>query len=203
MGRGCGRQSSYWWRRRCPRPAARPRPSARWTTRFPARRQSVRSPAPASRAPQPLSYAPHQTDPISHRADVRRRQQRIAEVAELIHVASLLHDDVLDNATTRRASAPLPAPTSTRRGRPSDLPAHPAARGTTYPQSRRGLRALNIEVGNKLAILAGDFLLARASVRRVPTPRGPAWCHPPPGAARIARCPDSPEPRRAPASLLF
>lgn len=31
--------------------------------------------------------------------------------------------------------------------------------------NRRGLRALNIEVGNKLAILAGDFLLARASVR--------------------------------------
>ena len=34
-------------------------------------------------------------------ADVRRRQQRVAEVAELIHVASLLHDDVLDNASTR------------------------------------------------------------------------------------------------------
>ena len=50
-------------------------------------------------------------------------------MAELIHVASLLHDDVLDNAATRR-----------------------------------GLKALNIEVGNKLAILAGDFLLARASV---------------------------------------
>jgi geranyl diphosphate synthase len=60
---------------------------------------------------------------------VRRRQQRLAEVTELIHVASLLHDDVLDNAATRR-----------------------------------GLRALNIEMGNKLAILAGDFLLARASV---------------------------------------
>ena len=61
--------------------------------------------------------------------DVRRRQQRLAEIAEMIHVASLLHDDVLDNAATRR-----------------------------------GLRALNLEVGNKLAILAGDFLLARASV---------------------------------------
>ena len=60
---------------------------------------------------------------------MRRRQQRLAEVTELIHVASLLHDDVLDNAATRR-----------------------------------GLRALNIEMGNKLAILAGDFLLARASV---------------------------------------
>ena len=27
------------------------------------------------------------------------------------------------------------------------------------------MKALNIEVGNKLAILAGDFLLARASAR--------------------------------------
>lgn len=61
--------------------------------------------------------------------DTRRRQQRLAEITELIHVASLLHDDVLDSAATRR-----------------------------------GLRALNLEVGNKLAILAGDFLLARASV---------------------------------------
>lgn len=62
-------------------------------------------------------------------AEVRRRQQRIAEVAEMIHVASLLHDDVIDTAATRR-----------------------------------GLQALNITMGNKLAILAGDYLLARASV---------------------------------------
>eukprot|EP00879_Flechtneria_rotunda_P009884 GHRR01010336.1.p1 GENE.GHRR01010336.1~~GHRR01010336.1.p1 ORF type:complete len:386 (+),score=125.20 GHRR01010336.1:1145-2302(+) len=59
----------------------------------------------------------------------RRRQQRIAEIAELIHVASLLHDDVLDDAATRR-----------------------------------GISSLNAQAGNKLAILAGDFLLARASV---------------------------------------
>ena len=60
---------------------------------------------------------------------MRRRQQRIAEIAEMIHVASLLHDDVLDDASTRR-----------------------------------GVLSLNASVGNKLAILAGDFLLARASV---------------------------------------
>ena len=47
----------------------------------------------------------------------------------MIHVASLLHDDVIDNAETRR-----------------------------------GLKSLNSFLGNKLAILAGDFLLARASV---------------------------------------
>lgn len=61
--------------------------------------------------------------------EARRRQQRIAEIAELIHVASLLHDDVIDDA-----------------------------------DSRRGKPALNLVLGNKLAILAGDFLLARASM---------------------------------------
>lgn len=67
--------------------------------------------------------------PAEHPSEMRRRQQRIAEVAELIHVASLLHDDVIDDAATRR-----------------------------------GVNSLNAIMGNKTAILAGDFLLARASV---------------------------------------
>ncbi|MFQ6660994.1 hypothetical protein Gotur_029302 [Gossypium turneri] len=61
------------------------------------------------------------------RTDLRTRQQRIAEIAEMIHVASLLHDDVLDDADTRR-----------------------------------GVGSLNAVMGNKLAVLAGDFLLSRA-----------------------------------------
>lgn len=78
--------------------------------------------------------APHfltiDESPVNHRpTEPRRRQQRIAEITEMIHVASLLHDDVIDNAETRR-----------------------------------GLKALNSTMGNKIAILAGDFLLARASV---------------------------------------
>lgn len=56
-------------------------------------------------------------------------QRRLAEIVELIHTASLLHDDVIDTSTTRR-SAP----------------------------------SANIEFGNKMAVLAGDFLLGRASV---------------------------------------
>lgn len=56
-------------------------------------------------------------------------QQRLAEITEMIHAASLLHDDVIDNAETRR-------------GAPSG----------------------NLAFGNKMAILAGDFLLGRASV---------------------------------------
>ena len=56
-------------------------------------------------------------------------QRRLAEITEMIHVASLLHDDVIDASATRRSS-----------------PSAPAA------------------FGNKLSILGGDFLLARASL---------------------------------------
>ncbi|KAE9607799.1 putative all-trans-nonaprenyl-diphosphate synthase (geranylgeranyl-diphosphate specific) [Lupinus albus] len=62
-------------------------------------------------------------------ADLRSRQQCIAEITEMIHVASLLHDDVLDDADTRR-----------------------------------GIGSLNVVMGNKLSVLAGDFLLSRACV---------------------------------------
>ncbi|KAK2992941.1 hypothetical protein RJ640_009450 [Escallonia rubra] len=61
--------------------------------------------------------------------ELRTRQQCIAEITEMIHVASLLHDDVLDDADTRR-----------------------------------GIGSLNFVMGNKLAVLAGDFLLSRACV---------------------------------------
>ncbi|XWS12323.1 hypothetical protein CRYUN_Cryun37aG0079900 [Craigia yunnanensis] len=61
------------------------------------------------------------------RTELRRRQQLIAEITEMIHVASLIHDDVLDDADIRR-----------------------------------GIGSLNFVVGNKLAVLAGDFLLFRA-----------------------------------------
>ncbi|XP_034709652.1 solanesyl diphosphate synthase 3, chloroplastic/mitochondrial-like [Vitis riparia] len=61
--------------------------------------------------------------------ELRTRQQCIAEITEMIHVASLLHDDVLDDAETRR-----------------------------------GIGSLNIMMGNKVAVLAGDFLLSRACV---------------------------------------
>jgi geranylgeranyl pyrophosphate synthase len=56
-------------------------------------------------------------------------QRRLAEITELIHTASLLHDDVIDSADVRR-----------------------------------GVGSVNKVFGNKLAVLAGDFLLARASV---------------------------------------
>lgn len=83
----------------------------------------------AERPPDKHCHEVDLSPPSSYSPDLRRRQQRLAEISETIHVASLLHDDVLDDATTRR-----------------------------------GVAALNINVGNKVAILAGDYLLARASV---------------------------------------
>lgn len=63
---------------------------------------------------------------LSH---ILKSQRRLAEITEMIHTASLFHDDVIDDADTRR-------------GQPA---AHRA-------------------FGNKMAILAGDYLLARASI---------------------------------------
>lgn len=57
------------------------------------------------------------------------KQRRLAEIVEMIHTASLLHDDVIDMSDARR-------------GRPSG----------------------NVAFTNKMAVLAGDFLLGRASV---------------------------------------
>nr|ASQ40927.1 geranyl pyrophosphate synthase 2 [Pelargonium graveolens] len=39
--------------------------------------------------------------------DLRARQQSLAEITEMIHVASLIHDDILDDAETRRGIGSL------------------------------------------------------------------------------------------------
>lgn len=62
-------------------------------------------------------------------SDILPSQRRLAEITELIHTASLLHDDVIDHS-----------------------------------EARRGAPSANMEFGNKMAVLAGDFLLGRASV---------------------------------------
>ena len=62
-------------------------------------------------------------------SEVWRRQGQLGQIVEMIHVASLIHDDVLDEADTRR-----------------------------------GGEAVHKLYSNKVAVLAGDYLLARASV---------------------------------------
>ncbi len=60
--------------------------------------------------------------------DITPRHLRLAEITEMIHTASLVHDDVIDVA-----------------------------------ELRRGLPTVNSEFGNRIAVLAGDFLFAQSS----------------------------------------
>ncbi|KAI1746963.1 hexaprenyl pyrophosphate synthetase-like protein [Xylaria castorea] len=71
----------------------------------------------------------YSSEPEFTDSDILPSQRRLAEITELIHTASLLHDDVVDHSV-----------------------------------SRRGSPSANFEFGNKMAVLAGDFLLGRASV---------------------------------------
>jgi len=56
------------------------------------------------------------------------RHRRLAQITEMIHTASLVHDDVIDTADVRR-----------------------------------GVGTVNHDFGNRVAVLAGDFLFAQAS----------------------------------------
>ena len=84
---------------------------------------------PSSPATNLLSASVIDAAYTSEDSDILPSQRRLAEITELIHTASLLHDDVIDHSTARR-SAP----------------------------------SANLVFGNKMAVLAGDFLLGRASV---------------------------------------
>ncbi|SCU80475.1 LAME_0B03334g1_1 [Lachancea meyersii CBS 8951] len=78
----------------------------------------------------PLTKGP---EPLPEEFDKERgilpKQRRLAEIVEMIHTASLLHDDVID-----------------------------------YSDTRRGRASGNVAFTNKMAVLAGDFLLGRATV---------------------------------------
>jgi hexaprenyl-diphosphate synthase len=82
---------------------------------------------PSSPSTNPITHS--QTSYPANESDILPSQRRLAEITELIHTASLLHDDVIDHSV-----------------------------------SRRGNPSANLEFGNKMAVLAGDFLLSRASV---------------------------------------
>jgi solanesyl diphosphate synthase len=84
----------------------------------------------AEHAGAPSTTAALWSSPLPwQRSDLPQAQRRLAEISELIHTASLFHDDVIDEAETRRGKA-----------------------------------AVHLVFGNKMAILAGDYLLARASI---------------------------------------
>lgn len=60
--------------------------------------------------------------------DITSRHRRLAEITEMIHTASLVHDDVVDEA-----------------------------------ELRRGVPTVHSSFGNRIAVLAGDFLFAQSS----------------------------------------
>lgn len=104
-GSGCGPPCSCW---SLPRSLATARRAPLWPPSTTPRRET----RPRVRAPlREAAGGKHAPAVPRHRgaterflpapAGTRRRQQRLAEVAELIHVASLLHDDVIDSAATR------------------------------------------------------------------------------------------------------
>ncbi|ALF55491.1 prenyltransferase [Nostoc piscinale CENA21] len=60
--------------------------------------------------------------------EITQRHRRLAEITEMIHTASLVHDDVVDES-----------------------------------QMRRGVATVHSLFGNRIAVLAGDFLFAQSS----------------------------------------
>ncbi|HIK53563.1 MAG TPA: solanesyl diphosphate synthase [Synechococcales cyanobacterium M55_K2018_004] len=60
--------------------------------------------------------------------DITAKHRRLAEITEMIHTASLVHDDVVDES-----------------------------------ELRRGVPTVHTSFGNRIAVLAGDFLFAQAS----------------------------------------
>ncbi|MEC4892401.1 MAG: solanesyl diphosphate synthase [Oscillatoria sp. PMC 1051.18] len=61
-------------------------------------------------------------------AEITQRHRRLAEITEMIHTASLVHDDVVDES-----------------------------------EMRRNVATVNNRFGNRIAVLAGDFLFAQSS----------------------------------------
>lgn len=91
------------------------------------------------------------------RSDLNERHKRLAEITEMIHTASLVHDDVLDDCSIRRGAGSPLLPT-THTPHPCVFFAHtPAVHFTP------GAQTVNSVFGTRIAVLAGDFLFAQSS----------------------------------------
>ena len=85
-------------------------------------------------------------------------QRRLAEITEMIHTASLFHDDVIDKSSVRRN---MP---SVNHQFGNKVSGSKLARTLTLRKISQHCLPSNPNCSSQMAILAGDFLLARASV---------------------------------------
>lgn len=72
---------------------------------------SLRSSRPPSvpPIPPPNALSSHESGMLTDPAFLLPTQMRLAQIVEMIHVASLLHDDVIDNSPLRRGAPSAPA----------------------------------------------------------------------------------------------
>ena len=120
-----------------------------------------------------LRLFPH---PCSHSgaaprcSDLTLEQRRLAEITEMIHTASLVHDDVLDECSVRRGAASTVTSIQCKLysfacicGGNLNLPS-----GRLKDSARRcalsaGVATVNAKYGTRTAVMLGDFLFAQSS----------------------------------------
>jgi all-trans-nonaprenyl-diphosphate synthase len=70
--------------------------------------------AAAESAREPQTRLPRPPSPLLSSSDIEDKHRRLAEITEMIHTASLMHDDVLDECSTRRGAATVNSTYGTR-----------------------------------------------------------------------------------------
>ena len=106
------------------------------------------------------------------------QHRRLAEITEMIHTASLVHDDVLDECELRRGATPTPTPGPRLPRLETCLGCRCAARAAAVASVRAvvqcfakrarsaplaGKSTVNSVFGTRVAVLAGDYLFAQSS----------------------------------------